>query len=716
MKKIIQIYFSDVKNIFTHPSALVVIIALCVLPSLYAWLNIKASWDPYAESATHSIRVAVVNEDAGLEVNGRQINIGDTIVQELKKNPKLGWEFENQAEAFQHVQTGKYYAMIEIPHQFTREIFSITTADMQKGQLIYTVNEKINAIAPKLTEKGATSLQEKISKQIVNLTSDIVLKIGKELDIELESALPSLSNFHFKLKQIQQHFGGINQTVDKVNQGSQNLQTLVKKIQSDIPFIEQTLQNASTLDKNLVSFLKNVQGTADELAPSVLQNIKLIENIANEIQDDAEALKKLLSSNSEQVELALDHLILKVEGINRIVQSTLTFLKELNQLSNQGKLDSLIQQLQTVSNQTTTAINQLQTLKSQMDAGQALNPAALNQLIQVCRQTAQIMKHLSQQFESVTHKQLELIFQEAVQALQNAQRVIQSAQKNLPQATHILDTAYHGIDRGTEGIQYIQRELPKAEALINKILIQAGKLENHSDVTKLLHMLTNDIQARSDFLSNPIEIKEHKLFTMENYGTAMTPFYTVLSLWVGLLLLSSILSVHARGDKTAKQEYFGKLLLFLTIAIIQAGIVAIGDLYLLKVYCLHPVLFILGSIFTAIAFTWIVYSLVSVFGNVGKVISIILLVLQVAGSGGTFPVQLTPRFFQVINPFLPFTYAISLARETIGGIVWQVLIQDSIILCIYIILSVLIGVIFKRGINKLSKGFVENFHKSGLGE
>lgn len=252
--------------------------------------------------------------------------------------------------------------------------------------------------------------------------------------------------------------------------------------------------------------------------------------------------------------------------------------------------------------------------------------------------------------------------------------------------------------------------------MINEITEKIGKINNNESLQEVVDLLKADVAKRSDFLANPVEITENKLFPMQNYGTAMTPFYTVLSLWVGILLLVSILSVHADGEYKPVEVYFGKLLLFLSIACIQGLIVALGDLYILKIYCVNPGMFVLGSIFTSMVFTFIVYSLVSVFGNVGKVIGIILLVLQVAGSGGTFPIQLTPQFFQIINPFLPFTYANSFAREAIGGVVTNVLINDIIVLSSYVILSMLIAIVLKKPINKLLSGFVENFHKSKIGE
>ena len=203
---------------------------------------------------------------------------------------------------------------------------------------------------------------------------------------------------------------------------------------------------------------------------------------------------------------------------------------------------------------------------------------------------------------------------------------------------------------------------------------------------------------------------------MRNYGTAMTPFYSVLSLWVGMTLLVSMFSVQAHGEYKPMEVYFGKMLLFLTIGITQALIVALGDLYLLKIYCVNPALFVTGILFTSITFVAIVYSLVSVFGNVGKVTAIILLVLQVAGSGGTFPIQLTPKFFQIINPFLPFTYGIGALREAIAGIYRPNLTKDIIALLIFLVISVILNVILKGPINKILYKFTDKLKQSRLSE
>ncbi|MBP8315987.1 YhgE/Pip domain-containing protein, partial [Clostridium neonatale] len=210
--------------------------------------------------------------------------------------------------------------------------------------------------------------------------------------------------------------------------------------------------------------------------------------------------------------------------------------------------------------------------------------------------------------------------------------------------------------------------------MLNELIDKMEKANNDKGISELLDLLKSDVQARSDFLANPVNLVEKQLFPMGNYGSAMTPFYTILSLWVGELLLVSILAVNPHeinteeADSSKKEmitkytvieSYFGKLLLFVSIGIIQALIVSIGDLYILKVYCLNQFLFVLVSILTSITFAFIIYTACSVLGNAGKVVGIVLLVFQIGGSGGTFPIELTPKFFQRIHPFLPFTYTIS---------------------------------------------------------
>ena len=244
MKKIFEIYKDDIRSIFKNYAAIIVLAALCIIPSLYAWFNIKASWDPYSQDATSGIKVGVVNLDKGANFSGKDINIGDEVIGQLKDNKQLGWQFVSAEEAERNVENGNYYASITIPENFSKDLTSILSDNVTKGEIIYTVNEKINAIAPKITVKGATALQEQVSKSIVETVSNAIFGVANEVGIQLEEQIPKITTIYNSLVKIQGSFGDINNTVDKAADGAEKIQTLITEIQNDIPKVQDTLTDA----------------------------------------------------------------------------------------------------------------------------------------------------------------------------------------------------------------------------------------------------------------------------------------------------------------------------------------------------------------------------------------------------------------------------------------------------------------------------------------
>ena len=715
MKNAFRIFKNDIKNIFKNYAALIVVIALCILPSLYAWFNIKASWDPYAESGISNIKIGVVNKDLGATLNNKEINLGDRVVKELKGNTQMGWQFVSEEESIKNVKEGKYYAMITIPENFSKSLTSVLTKDVQKGEIIYTVNEKINAIAPKITVKGANAIQEKVSKAVVETASDAILGIGKELGTELENQLPRLNNIYNQLLEVKSQFGNINDVVNLAGDGAYKLKTLISDIQKNIPLINKTLENSQNLGSNLESFLTTSKNNLNNIAPVIKNDIKIINEISNEVSKNVNALISAINSGSEYAPQIVDSILGKLSSLNTSAESLINILKTMNKF-NPGKFDDILETLANVQGAINKAINVLNTVKDSLANGGTPDLSLLNNVIAFTNDVSNITNNLYNNFdENITNK-INSIFDDAYNVAGNVVTVLKEAQNKLPQVTDIMNTVYEGADKGIEGIDFVKSKLPEAENMLNELVSKIGSINDSEDINRIIDFLKTDVSVRSDFLANPVNIIENTLFPMGNYGTGMTPFYTVLSLWVGLLLLSSMLRVEAKGEYSASAQYFGKMMLFMSIAIIQAIIVALGDLYLLKIYCVNPGLFVLGSVFTSVIFTIILYSLCSVFGNVGKVLGIVLLVIQIGGSGGTFPIQLTPKFFQAINPFLPFTYAISFAREAIGGVVQSVLIKDIVVLLIYGAIFILISLFLKKPINKLLHGFTESMEKSGIGE
>ena len=729
MNNIIKIYKQDIKNIVTNYAAFITIIALCILPSMYAWFNIAASWDPYSKEATSQIQIGVVNNDAGAELNGTSINLGNTIIDELKNNDLLGWNFISEEEANDKLRNGNLYATIVIPSEFSSDMTSLITSDIKKGEIIYTVNEKINAIAPKLTSKGATGVQENISKALVETVSNALLTATKNASIEIENVKPKITNVYNILKDVQERFSDINDIVDLAYDGATNINDLSEKFQSDIPLLQDTINSSKELGNSVKEFVSTSRNSLNEISPTIKENIRIASDISKDISNYTSVVIDAINNGSDKAPEMIDNLISKTNNLDSLIKSILKILEALNKIN--PKLNDVITNLKNINTTINNFQNTLQNIKDDILAGGKPDLTLLNNIKDFSDNMNSLLSDLYFKYDSDILTKINDIFDSTYSTTDNIINALDEAESKLPQISNLLNTAGEGSEKAVSVIDNVRKNLPKAEEMLNELIDKMEKANNDKGISELLDLLKSDVQARSDFLANPVNLVEKELFPMGNYGSAMTPFYTILSLWVGELLLVSILAVNPHeinteeADSSKKEmitkytvieSYFGKLLLFVSIGVIQALIVSIGDLYILKVYCLNQFLFVLVSILTSITFAFIIYTACSVLGNAGKVVGIVLLVFQIGGSGGTFPIELTPKFFQRIHPFLPFTYTISLMRESIGGIVREVLIKDIVVIISIIIGSALIGIFLKKLLSKIISNFTEKFEESHLGE
>ena len=712
MKNIFKIYKNDLKDIFTNKVLLVIIIGLCILPSLYAWFNIKASWDPYGN--TGNISVAVINKDSGAEIMNKKVNMGDELVKELKTNKDLGWKFVDRKKALEGVNSGKYYAYIEIPSNFSENLTSLVSKDIKKGTIIYTVNEKINAIAPKITSKGATTIQNEVNQTVVKTVSEVVLKAFKEAGIEIEKQLPKLSTLENNLVEVQGKFKDIDKVVDTAVDTTDKVSDIIKDIQNDMPLIKDTITNSKNLSSDIKSFLNDSKTGLSQLSPILKNDLGLISEISSNAKNAVSDLIDAINKGSESAPQLIDNLSTKLSDLASSTNTLTKFLEKLNKLVPGNQLKSVIDSLNSISAKLDTAVSSLQTIKNQVANGEKPPLTNLNNLLKVIGDVNTITSSILNNFDSKIQGPISNIIEDSFKVADNIIAVLDSAEKKLPAVEDILNTTLSFSGSAEKGASFIKEKLPYAKSVVDTIVDSMKKINNSSEVNELISLLKSDVLKRSDFLKQPVDLVENRLYPIKNYGSAMAPFYTVLSLWVGILLLMSLLSTNVHGDYKPNEVYFGRGLTFLTLTIIQALIVSLGDIYFLKVQAVNIPLFILISVFTSIVFTAIVYSLVSIFGNVGKAIGVVLLVIQVAGSGGTFPIQVTPQFFQNVYPLLPFTYAISAMREAVGGIYMPNLTKDISTLAIFIVVFVIFTVFFKKPINKVTEKIQDRFNESDL--
>ncbi|RUT29836.1 YhgE/Pip domain-containing protein [Paenibacillus zeisoli] len=714
MTKILSIYTQDIRNIATNWTASVVILSLILLPSLYAWFNIEASWDPY--SSTQGIRIAVTNLDQGTFIQGKPINLGLEIKKSLETNTKIGWVFVSHEAAQRELKYGNYYAAIEIPREFSQRIASVLTPNPVQAEIHYTVNEKINAVAPKITSKGASSIIQEVNQSFVKTANGAIFKIFNDIGVQLEHQLPLINKMKGLLYKLETLFPEINNGVDVAVKDLKVSHSLVQEVQARVPEAAELARKGTEFSTSLIQFLDQSRSALTYAAPQVKQTLIRIKQSLDAAQLGITAAEGLQDNKSSDV--VLTNIDRAQQSLTEAVAAAHTFKSltdSINAVAPSGALTGISTEMLSVI----ARIESLQNMLGQaFQQGQGKEPNVL--LVNTSKKTVTLISsELDRMIGSFDSEILPSLQGAIVQANNTAaltRTTLIKAQHSLPKVQQILIDASKGLTLGLKEAKLVQERLPQVENQVKAIGDRLRALEKEGRLEDLIKLLELNYEKESEFFSEPVILAESKLFPIPNYGSAMSPFFTTLSLWVGGLLLVSMLTVKVKSqlEFSSWQVYLGRFLTFGTLALLQSVFVSAGDLFILGAYAKDKLLFIMFSLLISLVFMLMIYTLVSVFGNVGKAMAIVLLVLQLSGSGGTFPIQVTPLFFQAIYPFLPFTYGIGLLREAVGGIVPELVIRDILVLTLYGLISVLLGLALKNRINRLAAPLLQKVRKSGL--
>lgn len=746
IQQVFQIYKGDIHNILTNWVVAVIIGGLIFLPSLYAWLNIYASMDPYAHTA--NMKIAIVNEDTGANVRGEDIHVGNDVIANLSTNKSFSWQFTSREKAIDRLKNGDYFAVIVIPSDFSQKLTSILSNQPTKAHIDYYVNEKINAVSPKITIKGASGLTQQVSSEFISTVNGTLFAIFNTIGVEMEREIPNLRTFENYIFTIEQHLPGIETFLAQTAKGGKEAETLLNHTITQVPEVEKLTNEGLTTIQQGLKLINEADTLFTELSPIIKKDLEAVQNIA---QRFTELVGKLENANVDTATIAQTKDTIKKqldashEKINSSIQ-TLEALQKLTQAdaSTRKQLENKVQNVLTALQQSNSEdvktlltnkkiIEQLEAIRGDLQANPSLTDyslsslTALNQLntlltdvsnkvqqlnnidgekikkdladVQSVAQNAsnnlnQFLTHYNDHLEP----QIRTTLSSAKNTLTNASSMLTDVKSFLPQVSDRLTNAKNTLATANKTIATVQSNFPALSTKIKDLAEKLRTLESEADISEIVQLLKNDVNAERDFFEEPIKLQEHRMFPIDNYGTAMTPFYTVLSIWVGCLLLISLLSVdiHDNHQYSIREVYFGRLLTFATFSFIQTLIITIGDIVLLDGSISAPYYFIPFGLLISLVFVTVVYTLVSVFGNVGKALAIVMLVLQIAGSGGTYPVELLPKFFQIINPFLPFTYAIEMMREAVGGIIWSKVFVDLAFLSFFWLIFILFGFFMKK--------------------
>lgn len=694
VNRMLKIFWRDVRRLVGNPVALIITIGVCVIPSLYAWYNIRANWDPYANTA--GIKIAVANEDEGTsnEYVGA-LNAGDEVVAELRKNDQLGWTFVDAAEAREGVRRGDYYAAVIIPADFSRDLTSMLTGSFTQPKLSYYVNEKRNAIAPKVTDAGVSTIQDQVNATFVATVSETVVsrlqEAGGEVEREGDQAESGLAagvdRARGSLAEVRAALSGMQGTITQTKEAARAADETLGALKDQLPSLSQALSEGDAL---LASARQSARTFSGSLADALSQGGVALGKASGEANAAVSKVSGVVSGASSAVDAHLARTQGMIDDLNtliaRIQGSALSGSPAVQDLvadltrtrdEMQGIHDAAATQsadIAAVSKAVAEASSSLDTAVSGGLAGLSSTRDAIE---------ASALPQIASGLDAFSDASGDL-----AGAIASLAPVIEQARGTLSQLSSTLDQAADALTQTDRSLEAVDGALGRTATDLAALRSSAAR----ADLERLLEANGGDIAS---FMAAPVELSTEVIYPVATYGSGVAPFYTNLALWVGGFVLIAIIKLEVDREGvpafTATEGYFGRWLLLVVLGAVQAVIVCAGDL-VIGVQCEEPALFMLAGIWISFVYVNIIYALSIAFKHIGKALGVILVIVQIPGSSGMYPIEMMPGFFRAIHPLLPFTYGINALRETIGGLYGLSYLANLAALAAFAAVALLVGV------------------------
>lgn len=686
MRNIWTVFKTDIRTLSKCFFACVVVVAIALLPSLYAWLNIYSNWDPYGNTGGISIAVASLDEGYTDE-DGTYENKGDDVVANLREATSINWVIvDTEEEAKGGVESGDYYAAVVIDKQFSRNMYRMLTDWTGKPAITYYENAKKNAVATKITDTAVETLKRSISENYLEVVIGGIMEQSNLLAADLTADDPEAA-VKGVLYQAQDLLHACGRMMDAfetaggsgVSESSAAaLEAAVANINKNLPDGAQLQQTAAEIQMQLNTALARVERVLDRMNSA-------IENAP----DQKETQQKLLDA---------------ADTMDKTADALETWAAGLEASGTEAGKTQAEAARQTAAECRKTA-KQLRALAESPDSADLL--ADCDALVKSLRTMADKIpvtsKALQKELDTVAGQVADTM--EGMAALAGDAKAMKTA---LAETTDAVGDTMTLLRPATEKL------LTSLESTIDDL--EGLTTDEYMDT--LVNILGGDPAVYGQYFPEMVQTSVNAVYPIANYGSAMTPFYTVLAIWVGGVILSSLIKIHARTegliDPKPAELYFGRYLFFFVLSQIQAAVIVTGDLYILKVQCLHPGMLYLTGALTAFTFSLLIYSLALSFGDVGKAIVVVIMVMQIAGSSGTFPIELLPAIYQKIYRFFPFPYAIDAMRECICGMYGNYYWQQIGFLLLFAAAALVIGLLVRRPFMGLNRFMEEKLEETEL--
>lgn len=724
MTMILKLFRDDVKRITSNVVSLIIVVGLVVLPSIFSWYNVLACWDVFDN--TDNLKVAVANNDEGYQSDlvPLKINMGEQVLSSLLDDKEMNWVFTDEQDAVDGAKSGKYYAAVVIPPTFSKDMMTFYSPDVEHAKLLYYTNDKKNVVAPKLTQQGADDAAGRINDIFVEKISEIGLNVASQLV----------------------DYSDKNGVASKLGQLAQNIDSMSSRL-------TQTSQVVSGYGAILDSTKGVISGTADLLKASGASADGVVQS-ANESKDALSSLSGVLSSSNAALGDALSQSAEGYSGVSEAIDTAFAsagnasatsadaldnqsvaiagqaqqyraLAQSIGALSvpaeYQSTLDALVEQL------TSSADAQQQLADSLSNAAELIrsNNAQVQEKHQevsdLAAQAKQSVSDLSQDFNSSIRPQLDdlqsRVSSGADSLLQNAASLASLGDDMAGSSESMLDT----LDQTQSQLQRTAEHLNESAQDMHDLSVALTYALSSGDADQLRQILGSDPSHLAASLASPVSVERNAVFPAQNFGAQMAPLYTMVGLWIGSLLLAVAIkvvvskrSMEAVGYPKLHQVFLGRFLIFALLSFLQSSLLGLGNLFFLQLTVAEPLLFMLVYWIAGLVFTFIIYTLVVSFANLGKAIAVLILIFQITAGGGSYPLPTLPDFIQALSPLMPATHAINALRAAMMGVYQGDIWFELGYLLLFLIPFVLLGLVLRKPLIRLVNWYLNKVEESKL--
>ena len=722
MKKVLQLLRRDIAHVRHNTVALLVCMGLAIIPSLYAWFNIAGGWNPYENTA--GLQVALATSDEGITgtIIPLRINVGDRIVTELAEGSKIGYVVTSEDEAIEGVRSGKYYAAAIIPKNFSSNLLSVFSRNPTTPAIDYYVNEKRNAIASIVTGKATGSIQTRIATEFTEAVTEVAANLFDELTMvtddkgtmelagSLSGALGDILSTLSRASSDIEAYKAVSASI----RGVMDAATAVLDTDMSALDVSGALRESSTGVRQFEESVNAAKGAATSAADAGSAKAKDFEaaldaayergsNKADEIASALESVRAVAQKRRQDLASLLERL----NALNGTIYANsrsiaIASLEVTYTHTIENDISDLISRVENAITHMDDLIATIDRTISDLKGADANAEANRAELKRVAAGASASIDKVRESYDGDLAGSLERAAGELTNAADEATRISGTLSEESTKVRSSLTAT-------SADLVALEGKLDEAAAKVADVTGELRGLHERltlavstGDMELVRTIMGADVSSLASFLSSPVELDREALYPVENNGSAMTPYYTTMALWVGGTLMGVLF--YAAVSKKALEEtaagptaaYFGRLSFFVCLGLVQALLLLLGDLFFLKVQCEHPVLFVLGGCVGSVVFVNIIFALATALGDVGKAIAVFIMVIQVAGSGGTFPREMLPPVFQAIYPYLPFVHAEDAFRAAMFGTYGGDWAKNVAVLACFLPCALIIGTVLAR--------------------